>query len=269
MLPLQLDSPAPKSVRGSKGAKNNSKKTSLKKEDSNTTKASKGELIKSTGGRDSKLRTRRERPKKEANKNPYHHIMGQLPKEISQKLDWSKENLNDMCSSLTLPHEYKPGLVLKWLKKVSENEINKIQEEFLSIRLADRKIKRTISFSLKNYDNRKVSQTSNQSDTSSKIESERFSNSKIKATPNRIVNYNAAMVEDNSACSKTSSNTKASPNLVRIPLRTESNVLNCVQKTNRRLSFVNGQNEPRILSIIPGKSVVLQFKASAENSLED
>jgi hypothetical protein len=241
----------------------------LKKEDSNATKVSKGENIKSPGGRDSKLKARREKTKKTVDKNPYVHVMGQLPKEISQKLDWRKENLNDMCSSLTLPHEYKPGLVLKWLKKVSENEINKIQEEFLNIRLAERKIRRTICFSLENYDNRKVSQTSNQSDTSSKICSERFSNPKIKATPNRIVNYNATMVEDNSACSKTSSNTKASPNLVRISLKAENSALNCVEKTNRKLSLVNCENEPRILSITPGKIVVLQFKASAESLLED
>lgn len=50
------------------------------------------------------------------NKNPYLKILDQLPQEIKDKLDRSKENLEEMWKTITLPKDWKPYHVLKWIK---------------------------------------------------------------------------------------------------------------------------------------------------------
>lgn len=134
----------------------------------------------------------KERSKRRGMRNPYRKIINQLPQEIKEKLDWSKENIDEMCSSLTLPHEYKPGLVIKWIKKVSENELSKIHEEILNIKLNERKLKRNQRFSMESLEARDESMQSHRSDTSSRYD-------KSSRHTTKIINYNVTMVEGNSA----------------------------------------------------------------------
>lgn len=71
-------------------------------------------------------------------------------------------------------------------------------------------------------------------------------------------NINANVTEGNSAWSKTSSNSKAGPNLVRI-------ALDPVKKTSRKKTDQNDipiylKYEPKIVSIDPGKTIILKFE---------
>lgn len=195
-------------------------------------------------------------------KNPYLKIMNQLPQEIKEKLDWSKENLNDICKSLTMPKEDKPGLVLKWIRKVSENEFTKIHEEVLNIKINERKLKRSLYISYDEMHARRVSMNSQRSESSSKVDSDRFTAVKSRDTPNPIINYNVALLEGNSACSKTSSNTKPSPNLVRIPVGIEQPIVSRTSNGYKSgaLTSINFKS-PIVESIIPGKSIVVKFEA--------
>lgn len=194
----------------------------------------------------------KEKGKRRGMRNPYRKIINQLPQEIKEKLDWSKENIDDMCSTLTLPHEYKPGLVIKWIKKVSENELNKIHEEILNIKLNERKLKRTQRFSMESLEARGESMQSHRSDSSSRYE-------KSSRHTAKIINYNVAVAEGNSAWSKTSSNTKPSPNLVRIPLNVQVSKTNREKDSEQQVPFYL-KNEPKIVSINPGKSILLKFE---------
>ena len=215
-----------------------------------------------------KAQPKREKIIKKRTKNPYTDITAQLPKEIREKLDWSKENLDEMCSALTLPNEFKPGLVLKWMKKVSENEINKIHEEFVGIKQAEKKMQRSIIYSMESYEGKHISSHSQRSESSSKIDSERFTATRSRDTPNRVVNYNVMMVEGNSAYSKTSSNTKASPNMVRIPLNTKGGQSDSINHSTTRLSLL--EKSPEIVSIVPGKTVLIKFdNLSVDENIED
>ena len=192
--------------------------------------------------------------------NPYIKILDQLPQEIKDKLDRSKENLDDMCKTLTLPKDCKPSHVIKWMKKVSQNELKIIEEEIFKIRVNERKLKRTERFSIESLTARAISMNSQKSETSSKFESERYVAIRSRDTPNKIINYNATLGEGNSACSKTSSNTKPAPNLVRIPLEKEKIKLN-----RMKYDHIEAPNylklEPKIISINPGKSILLKFES--------
>jgi hypothetical protein len=107
---------------------------------------------------------------------------------------------------------------MRWIRKVSQNELKIINDEILNVRLNYQKLKRSERFSMESLEARGISVNSQRSETSSKLDTERCVAIKSRDTPNKIINYNIVLAEDNSACSKTSSNTKPSPNLVRIPL---------------------------------------------------
>lgn len=67
----------------------------------NKKEASTADTIRSskTGGVSShviNVSTEKAKSKRKSSKNPYLKIMNQLPQEIREKLDWGKENLNDI-----------------------------------------------------------------------------------------------------------------------------------------------------------------------------
>jgi len=200
----------------------------------------------------------KDKVKKWAPKNPYYGIIDTLPKEIQGKIDWKKENLEEMFKTLTPPNEYKPGLVLKWLKRVSENEIKNIHSEMVSIRVSERSLRRQLFESLENWEPLTFSNHSQKSEDSDRnIERKKLETSVKTKNPNKIINFNGMSGENNSACSKTSSNTKASPNMVRITSKEQN------QNLKRRDCFQNYMNKiPSIVSIDPGKTIILKFKAS-------
>jgi hypothetical protein len=160
-------------------------------------------------------------------------------------------------------------LVLRWIRKVSENEIKNIQKEMVNVRISERSLKNKLYISFENYGPKQSSVYSQRSDSCSKNDSERYTPvNKARPSPNRIINFNGVGGEDNSACSKTSSNTKPSPNLVRIPLSIEK------QKTSVSGSEIVEQpfyhaKEPKILSIDPGKSIVIRFDAPKVSNFEE
>lgn len=181
-----------------------------------------------------------------------------MPQEIKDKLDASKENLDDMCKTLTLPDDHKPGLVLKWMRKVSQNEIGKVHDEIFNFRLAEKKLKRLERYSMESLEVRGVSMSSQRSEIGSKGDSERYTAVKSRDTNNKVINYSGALGENNSACSKTSSNTKATPNLVRIPLSLEKGK-SCETKCETPSLPYYMTKTPKIVSVEPAKSIVLKF----------
>lgn len=109
---------------------------------------------------------------------------------------------------------------------------------------------------------------SQKSETSSKVDSERYVAIRSRDTPNKIINYSATVIEGNSACSKTSSNTKPAPNLVRIPLELKQKSENRM-KTDQPEEPLNLKFEPRIVSIIPGKRIVVKFETPSKTEKDD
>ena len=193
-------------------------------------------------------------------KSPHHRIINQLPKEIREKLDSSKENVSDMCKTLTLPKDYKSEHVIRWMRKVSQNELKLIHDEIFKIRMNEKKLKRSERFSMDNLESKGISMYSQRSETSSKMNSERCTINRSRDTPNRIINYNAVLAEDNSACSKTSSNTKKGPNLVRIPLRLDENKVDLVKKEVKVEPFKYLKQQAKLVSVVPGKNILIKFE---------
>ena len=206
----------------------------------------------------SSWKTNSEKCKKRNQKNSYSRILDQLPQEIKDKLDKSKENVEDMWKTLTLPKDYKPSRVIKWMKKVSQNELKLIYDEIFKIRVTERKLKREEQLSFESEEDKDISSNSQQSKTISKDDSERYVSVGSRDTPNRIINFNANITEGNSACSKTSSNSKAGQNLVRIPLEPEKKTSR--KKTDQNVVPIYLKYEPKIVSIEPGKRIVLKFE---------
>lgn len=199
-----------------------------------------------------------EQRKKRNKKSQYAKVLDQLPQEIKDKLDKSKENVDDMWKTLTLPANYKPSNVLKWMKKVSQNELKIIYEEIFKIRVVERKLKLEEQLSFESIDDKEISSNSQKSKSNSKEDSERFVSIRSRDTPNRIVNYNPNITEGNSAWSKTSSNTKRGWNLVRIPLEPIKQVDK--MKTDQNDIPIYLRCEPKIVSIEPGKSILIKFE---------
>mmetsp|Transcript_23068 Transcript_23068/g.25613 ORF Transcript_23068/g.25613 Transcript_23068/m.25613 type:complete len:377 (+) Transcript_23068:684-1814(+) len=172
-----------------------------------------------------------------------------------------------MLKALIPPNENKPGLVLRWIRKVSENEIKNIHGEMVKVRISDRSLKRKLCLSFENYDSKQSSDNSQESEISSRLDSERMiTTPPKKIAPHRIINYNAVGGENNSACSKTSSNTKASPNVLMIPLKGKK--MRIKGATKKVLPF-KYKGIPRIVSIDPGTSIVLKFEKHKSDSKED
>lgn len=189
-------------------------------------------------------------------KNPYFGIIDTLPKEIQGKIDWKKENLEDMFKTLTPPNEYKPGLVLKWLKRVSENEIKNIHAEMVSIRVSERSLKTKLFQTFENCEPLTFSNHSQRSEESTRnTRKKKLETPLKKKNSNKIINFNGLSGENNSACSKTSSNTKASPNVVRITTEPQNQNL-------KNKDFFQGHlgKVPSIVSVDPGKTIVLKFE---------
>lgn len=220
--------------------------------------------------KDSEGFNRREKDKKRNIKNSYYKIINTLPQEVKSRIDWSKENLNDMWSLLAPPTESKSGLVLKWIRKVSENEINTIQKELVNIKISERSLKNKLYLSFENYGPKESSDYSGRSiESSSKRNSERYTPaSKSKPAPSRIINFNGVLGEDNSACSKTSSNTKPSPNVVRIPLNYDKQKT-CASRSEIVETPFYHSKEPKIVSIDPGKSIIVRFENPKSSKYEE
>lgn len=191
---------------------------------------------------------------KRVQKNPYYGIIDTLPKEIQAKIDWKKENLQDMFKTLTPPHECKPGLVLKWLKRVSENELKNIHAEMYNIRASDRALKRKLFQTFENCEPLTFSNHSQRSDESVRNYRGKIETPAKKKSSYNIINFNGTNGENNSAYSKTSTNTNASPNLVRISTDQERANL----KFRNYIQAHTGK-VPQILSVDPGKSIVIKF----------
>ena len=81
-----------------------------------------------------KSKSQKEKPVLKNTRNPYIKILDQLPKEILSKIDSTKENINDICRTITLPDDYRPERVIRWIKKVSLNELRIIKDEIYKIR---------------------------------------------------------------------------------------------------------------------------------------
>lgn len=88
---------------------------------------------------------------------------------------------------------------------------------------------------------------------------------KSRDTPNRTINYNIILAEDNSACSKTSSNTKPSPNLVRIPLG-QAKKASMFRSKTRSDSLIPDGKFAKLLSLVPGKSFIVTFETPSQTS---
>jgi hypothetical protein len=199
-----------------------------------------------------------ERCKRRNQKNQYAKILDQLPQEIRDKLDKSKENVDDMWKTLTLPTNYKPSNVLKWMKKVSQNELKLIYDEIFKIRVVERKYKLEEQLSYESIDEKDASWSSLRLKFNSKGESDKFVSIRSRDTPNRIVNYNPSVTEGNSACSKTSSNTKRGWNLVKIPLEPTKSIDRMKNNQNDNPAYC--RSDPKIVSIVPGKSILIKFE---------
>ena len=188
-------------------------------------------------------------------------ILDQLPKEIRNKIDTTKDNLEVMCSTITLPDDYKPGFVVKWIRKVSQNELKITHDDFLKIRLNAKKLKRSERFLKESLEARGICMNSQQSEISSKLDTERYMAIKSLDVPSKIINYNITLAEDNSACSKTSSNTKPSRNLVRIPMSLEKAAPSTPNLGQKELPFYM-RNNPKLVSVDPGVSFTVKFENS-------
>ncbi len=181
----------PKSCNTLRGRKAQSKKKEAK------TLASLDSNITPNGSHNIKVN---DKLRKRAQKNPYFGIYDTLPKEILAKVDWKKENLEGMFRTLTPPYEDKPGLVLKWLKRVSENEIRNIHKEMLNIRMSDRALRRKLFQTFENCEPLSFSNQSHGSDTSSRNEKERNLETPVKKkSSQKIINFNGMSGENNSA----------------------------------------------------------------------
>lgn len=206
----------------------------------------------------------KEKLKRKGPKNPYHRIIDQLPQEIRNKIDASKENVQEICKTITLPNDYKPEHVIRWIRKVSQNELKLIHEEILKIRLNERKLKRAQRFSIESSEDKEVSFNSQRSETSSKLDSKKCSSIMSRDTPNKVINYSITLAEDNSACSKTTTNTKAGSNLVRIPLDLTKKASTGHRKGGKPKPFYMKQ-DATLVSVNPGKSFVVRFGGQDEN----
>lgn len=91
--------------------------------------------------------------------------------------------------------------MLKWIRKVSENEINTIKKEMVNIKLSERSLKNKLYLSFENYGPKESSKYSDGSnESSSKRGSERYTPvNKSKPAQSRIINFNGVLGEDNSA----------------------------------------------------------------------
>jgi len=139
-------------------------------------------------GKESGTGNQKERAKKKFLKNPYYNLIDTLPKEISSKVNWNKNNLDDMFKTLTPPHN--TGSVLRWMRKVSENEIDNIYWEIVNIKMSDRSLKRKLWLTLENYDQKPYSDHSQKSEFSSKLDSDRFNiTPKKRNTPYKVINF--------------------------------------------------------------------------------
>lgn len=127
----------------------------------------------------------------------------------------------------------------------------------LNIKLKEKNLKRKLCLAFEDYEAKDSSIPSHKSEISSKFDSERYSSKNLDSS-NKIVNFNATRGEINSACSKTSSNTKASPNLVRIPLALEKDrTVSTRADVSESIDFT--QKVPKVVSIVPAKSITLRF----------
>lgn len=244
-------------VRAKKQCSKLKKSKSAKVDGEETVEVPQLQKLPSANCKGKRMENRKGKGKKRNMKNAYSNIVNSLPQEIKSKIDWSKENLDEMCCGLIPPHECKPGLVLKWIRRVSENEVSNIHNEMLNIKLKEKSLKRKLCLAFEDYEAKDSSMPSQKSETSSKFDSERYS-SKNHDSSNRIVNFNATRGEINSACSKTSSNTKASPNLVRIPLALEKD-RTVSTRADATDSVDFNQKEPKVVSIVPAKSIIIRF----------
>jgi hypothetical protein len=159
--------------------------------------------------------------------------------------------------------------VLRWIRKVSENEIKNIQKEMVNVRISERSLKNKLYISFENYGPKQSSVYSQRSYSCSKNDSERYTPvNKAKPSTNQIIDFNRVVGEENSACSKTSSNTKPSPNLVRIPLSIEKQKTSVSGSEIVELPFYQTK-EPKVLSIDPGKSIVIRFETPKTSNYEE
>lgn len=131
-------------------------------------------------------KTNSEKCKRRNQKYSYSRILDQLPQEIKNKLDKSKENIEDMWKTLTLPKNSKPSRVIKWMKKVSQHELNTIYDEIFKIRVTEKKLKREEQLSFETEEDKDVSSNSQKSKGISKEESERFVSVRSRDTPNKV-----------------------------------------------------------------------------------
>lgn len=215
-----------------------------------------------------KSKSQKEKPVLKNTRNPYIKILDQLPKEILSKIDSTKENINDICRTITLPDDYRPERVIRWIKKVSLNELRIIKDEIYKIRWKRCEIRKGEGVSFESSENKGISYHSQRSETSSKLGSDKCTAIKSRDTPNRTINYNITNAEDNSACSKTSSNTKPKTNVVRIPLGLEKKGSMSRPKV-KKSPFVPAGKIAKFVSSVPGKSFIVHLKKSPETVEND
>lgn len=105
---------------------------------------------------------------------------------------------------------------------------------------------------------------SQKSESSSKVDIDRYAALTSRDTQNKIINYSANLAEGNSAWSKTSSNTKPAPNLVRIQVELEQAAKNGM-KTDKHPDPRYLKLEPKIISIVPGKRILLKLESPGQH----
>ena len=181
-------------------------------------------------------------------------------------MTYPNKKLDEMCSTITLPKDYKPENVMRWIKKVSQNELKIIYDEIRNIKLNSNKLKRLEKLSIESLEAYGISLNSQKSETSSKLDTEKCMKIHARKTPRKAANI-ITHAEDNSACSKTSSNTKPSPNVVRIPLNVNNKTKN-VEKSNSEVPFYM-RLDPKLISITPGKSFTVRFDKSESEECSD
>jgi len=140
---------------------------------------------------------------------------------------------------------------------VSENEIRNIHAEMASLRINEKALRRKLFASFDNSESLSLSNQSQNSDVSFRNTKTRLVETPLKPKrSSKTNNFGGINGESNSACSKTTSNTKASPNMVRISMKPKKLNMNVQSHVENHLGKI-----PSIVSIDPGKTIILRFEA--------